>query len=232
MKKKVYNKDIEIIENMVHEIVTPIIAIEGYSSIVLDKRICKIDNNTRKYTNKINKSSKRLLDLINDFSVALRIENNKLIYNIEKVNTKTAIDEVISELGQVFHKKKIKLVLDESLDNEYQVLADRNKLHQVLINIVGNAYKYTIKGLIRISIKKEKSFIVIMVSDTGIGIPKTELPLVFKEYFRAVNANEVSRGTGLGLYISYQLIKMMKGCIKVKTVLDKGSKFIISLPCI
>lgn len=111
------------------------------------------------------------------------------------------------------------------------ILADSQKLKQILVNLVGNSIKYTQKGSVSVSHEITKSEIIIQVEDTGIGIPAEEIPNLFSRFHRVINIQtENIQGTGLGLWITKQLVEIMNGKISVESIQNRGTKISVHFP--
>ncbi len=224
----------EFLANMSHEIRTPMNAILGFSEI-LNERL-KERGEYKIYLDGINSSGKGLLQLINDILDLSKIEAGQLDIHKNPVN----VANVIKELKQVFliktQRKKLyfKTELDKNMPST--LILDETRLRQVLFNLLGNAIKFTEYGGITISLKadasKTEGFVnlVILVIDTGIGIPANQLEIIF-EPFRQKEGQNTRKygGTGLGLSITRRLVQMMNGTIQVQSKPDVGSIFKISL---
>lgn len=216
------------IQNLSHEIRTPLNGIMGFSSLLAENYDDK--NNLEYFSEIINQLGKNLLDIINDILDISRIESGQLALNIEECN----IPEMLAEL-QTFFKEYGKQINKEHIEFNLQcscnaglgiIKTDRVKLKQILINLIGNALKFTEKGTVKCGCKYEKGYLQFYVSDTGIGIPKNKQSKVF-ERFEQVQYTEKKKvsGTGLGLPIAKALAKQLGGSMWVESEVDKGSTF-------
>lgn len=223
----------EFLANMSHEIRTPMNSILGFSELLLTRIK---DETNREYVKTILTSGRNLLTLLNDILDLSKIEAGKLELQYNPANFR----ELLQDVKQIFiikaNEKKIDLdyILDESIPN-YLVIDD-TRLRQILLNLVGNAIKFTKKGFVHINAyprkTSEKSLdLVIEVSDSGIGIPKEQMNVIF-EAFRQQDgqSQKVYGGTGLGLTITRRLVEMMNGYITLESEVNKGSTFRIFLP--
>ncbi len=222
----------EFIANMSHEIRTPMNAILGFSEILFNT----IDEPTPKsYLKTILSSGRTLLSLINDILDLSKIEAGKLELMSEPVNIK----DVIADLKHIFsHKTEEKgISLELSIPDKLpqHLYLDEIRLRQILLNLVGNAIKFTNSGYVKIILQlvshRDKSYdVLIIIEDTGIGIPPEEQSLIFDSFRQAsgISAKHFG-GTGLGLSISKKLVEMMNGTITVSSEVGKGSKFTVKL---
>ncbi len=223
----------EFLANMSHEIRTPMNAILGYSRI-LTKLVS--DKQQKEYLEIIMTSGKNLLALINDILDLSKIEAGKLELIYAPVNLKSILDE-ISQLFQMKTKEKgIEFFIDYPENLQKGLILDETRIRQIIFNLIGNALKFTSKGYIKIIVipqfhKRKTDFIdlKIIVEDTGIGIPESQIYKIFEAFEQQDGQGLKFGGTGLGLSITKNLVKMMNGEISVESEVDIGSKFIISL---
>jgi len=220
----------EFIANMSHEIRTPLNAILGFSDL-LKNRLS--DEKSKDYADAIMVSSNNLLTLINDILDISKIEAGKIHFEYESV----VLKQILKEIKQVFfHKmaeKKLDLKIEIDSDLPEAIVIDEARLRQILVNLVGNAVKFTEKGSITIKCYAEnidylahKLNLFFEVIDTGIGIPQSQIDAIF-EAFRQVDGQSIKAygGTGLGLTITKRLIEMMNGTINVRSKVGEGSAF-------
>ena len=219
--------------NMSHELRTPLNSILGFADVMLEELDGPLtpymDNDLRL----IQKNGQHLLHLINDVLDMAKIESGKLNLIIEKFNLHEVMEDVKSITSSLAHEKDITLLIDTDSDHEVEINADRNRLRQVMINLVNNAMKFTEQGKIRIHIAREENSVLISVKDTGIGIPPSQLETVFQE-FTQVDSSTTRKvgGTGLGLPISRRLIEMHGGRLWAEStgIEGEGSTFYVFLP--
>jgi len=222
------------LSSMSHELRTPLNAVIGYSEILLEEAEENNDINNAEDLTKIRNSGKHLLSLINDILDLSKIEAGKMKLDIQEFKIRGMVDDVIFSTTPLIAKanNQFELNFDESINNMF---ADFTKVKQALINLIGNAAKFTENGQITLSVDHETKlnidWINFTVSDTGIGIAQEDQHKLFKE-FSQVNAHVTTKygGSGLGLAISKKFCEMMGGNITVKSVLNEGSTFTISLP--
>src|SRR6056297_160622 len=224
----------EFLANMSHEIRTPMNAIIGFSELLENK--CN-DSKTMQYLEGIKNAGKNLLNLINDILDLSKIEAGKL--DIQPVQTN--INMILEEILQIFtfkaKKKGIRLLSEHCPNIPEIVLIDELRVRQILLNLFGNAVKFTDKGYVKICTKtlqrdEEKKTVdfVITVEDTGIGISEKNIEKIFESFTQQDGQNTRKYGgTGLGLTISKKLAGMMNGDILVESKLGEGSRFTLNL---
>ena len=214
--------------NMSHEIRTPMNAIAGMTNILLSGNQSK---ENLQYLNAIKHSSDNLLVVINDVLDISKMEAGKL--NIE--NMAFNVEQQLYALRNIFNlkaaEKKISFAIDVAMGVPEGLVGDPHRLNQVLINLLGNAFKFTHKGKVTLSITKtSKNKYRFGVKDSGIGIAAEKLALIFESFSQAEsNTTRQYGGTGLGLTISKQLVELMGGQINVTSKPGKGSEFSFEL---
>jgi len=222
----------EFLANMSHEIRTPMNAIIGFSDI-LSKSIT--DERNKSFIKNIQISGNNLLNLINDILDLSKIEAGELGIQKKPENLRNIIKEVADLFAPKIYEKKLSfnILSDKALPETIEI--DGVRLRQVLLNLIGNAVKFTNEGSVSLEVYSEYTSnklveLKIIIKDTGIGIPANQLDTIF-ESFRQSEGQDIRTfgGTGLGLSITKNLIDMMEGDISVKSEIDKGSEFIIIL---
>ena len=244
-KSQVYKKQLEIanfktknllksreqlISTVSHDLKTPLSTIVGYSELLGNS-----DVNTKQsyFIKNIKNSSEYITQLVQDLLEFSQIEAGKI--TIEKVpfSLPDVIDEVAKSIQTVYKQKDIELIInvDEKLNTK--IVGDPFRLKQILSNIIGNAYKFTEEGFIRIGafIGENDQFFTIIIEDSGIGIEKENQKLVFEEFAQANEGIEKKYGgTGLGLSICQKIISILGGTLQLESTFGKGSTFEIQLP--
>lgn len=220
----------EFLANMSHEIRTPMNAILGFSELLLKKTS---DSQQIGFINIILSSGETLLALINDILDLSKIEADKIEFHYEIVDLEKVIHEIKNIFAPKILEKKLDFMVNINKNLPNGLLIDELRLRQILFNLVGNAIKFTDTGFIEItanfeSLSNDKAKIIMEVRDTGIGIPKEQLKLIF-EAFRQETGTHTRQygGSGLGLAITKRLVDKMNGEIFVESVLNKGSKFTV-----
>jgi signal transduction histidine kinase/CheY-like chemotaxis protein len=218
----------QFLANMSHEVRTPLNGIMGTAELL---SYTELNHQQKELLEALRFSSKLLLDTINNILDLSKIEAGKFEVNMEPFNLKTTLDRVISELSIACRKKKIELkyYIDPAI--ELKLKGDELKLNQVLINLVNNAIKFTESGEIDFKVKKlsqsiEKVKLQFSIKDTGIGIEESVKSQIFKKFVQQdILYTKKYSGSGLGLTISKELVKMMNGDIWFESKVDKGSEF-------
>lgn len=208
--------------NMSHEIRTPLNAIVGFSEIIA---LTEDEVEKAEYLNIIQKNSNLLLQLINDILDLSRIESGKSEMNFQLVEMTGLIDEV-----EKVHRLKMKTGIRLNVicpDEEIWIMVDRNRITQVLFNFLSNAIKNTHEGTITLGLEVCGEWLKVYVTDTGCGIAKEKLPLIFNRFEKL---NDFVQGTGLGLPICQSIVERLGGKISVESEVGVGSTFVMILP--
>jgi len=228
-----------------HELRTPLTSVLGFTKIIqkrLDDKIFpavnKSDPKTEKVIKQISENltvvvseGERLTNLINDVLDLAKIEAGKMEWNFENVSMLEITERALAATSSLFDQKHLKLVRHIESDLP-SISGDRDKLIQVIINLISNAVKFTDKGLVTCRVAKEKDQIVVSVSDTGIGIAPEDFSAVF-EQFKQVGGDTLTdkpKGTGLGLPICKEIVEHHGGRIWLESEVGKGSTFSFALP--
>jgi two-component system sensor histidine kinase EvgS len=232
----------EFLANMSHEIRTPMNAVLGYAELL---GFMLEDKTQRDYLESIKSSGRSLLTLINDILDLSRIEAGKLELQFEFVNSQAFFSEFERIFSLRLSEKGVKFILEISSGTPSGIYIDDARLRQIILNLVGNAVKFTEKGSIRLKVYAENPQIInysngkaeefidliIEVTDTGIGISKEMQEEVFNPFVQGQGQNvKKYGGTGLGLAITQRLIQLMNGTIDLDSQLNKGSSFKIKIP--
>jgi signal transduction histidine kinase len=216
-----------------HELRTPMTAIRSYVWMALNRPDITLSEKMKKYLSRTLVSTERLINLVNDMLNVSRIEAGRLEISPEAFDIVNLSKEITEEVKPKADEKQIKVSVMES--QMPKVFADPDKIHQVLLNLVGNALKFTpVNGSVTISFFSDGKVIETSIKDSGTGMSKEDLGRLFRKFERLDSsyvAASTSGGTGLGLYISKSLVTLMKGNIKASSEgLGKGSTFTFSLP--
>ncbi len=220
----------EFLANTSHELRTPLNGIIGLSESLVDGIGGEISTIQKENLMMIISSGKRLANLVNDILDFSQMKNHKLHLQLKPIDVRSISDIVLSMSRSLLNPKKVRL-LNNLPDNLPLITADENRLQQILLNLLGNAIKFTHEGDIKISGQQKKNFLHISISDTGIGIEKKKKSLIF-QYFEQAEGSTAREygGAGLGLAITKQLVELHGGNIKVESVEGRGSIFTFTMP--
>lgn len=215
-----------------HELKTPLTVIKGNAELI--KTYFKVKNEKfDKIIDDIHESAERLIEIVSDFLDISHLEQGKIEFKQERIELVKFVNEVIESLKYMADKKHISLQAPQHTSKLY-VIADEGRAKQVLINLIGNAVKFTQVGGVDISFEVLDKQVVILVKDTGKGISSKNQQLVFRKFELATSEplnRDTSRSTGVGLYISKFLAEGMRGEVKlVSSEEGKGSVFSFTLP--
>tara|TARA_R110002111_G_scaffold247140_5_gene310246 strand:+ start:56198 stop:58675 length:2478 start_codon:yes stop_codon:yes gene_type:complete len=222
----------EFLANMSHEIRTPMAAILGYSDVLLGHLQ---DPDNRNCVNIMKRNGEHLLDLINDILDLSRIEAGKLDVDLEQVSLPQLVGEIQTLMQVRADEKHLQLEIEFDGKVPEFILADSTRVRQVLINLIGNAIKFTEQGkvalVVRLDSDSETPVIEFAVRDSGIGMSDEQKKRLFKPFSQGDSSVTRSYGgSGLGLAISKRLVQMLQGTLKVKSELGQGSVFYVRLP--
>ncbi|GAB6930397.1 hypothetical protein JCM10914A_43800 [Paenibacillus sp. JCM 10914] len=219
----------EFLAKTSHELRTPLHGIIGLADALIDGSSGKLPPAVTELLRLMKTSGQRLAHLVNDILDFSKLKHQEIALIPVKVNLQLAVELTIQVLKPLAEKKG--LGLSHKLSHDVYVMADENRLQQILHNLIGNAIAYTEAGTITITAQVEDGQVLIQVTDTGIGISAADQERIF-ESFEQVNPMErpQQEGTGLGLSITKQLVELHKGTLTVKSELGKGSTFTLTLP--
>ncbi len=219
----------EFLANMSHELRTPLNAILGYAQILSDSK--NIDASTREKLRIINKSGEHLLGLINTVLDLSKIEAGKMELSPTGFDLLDLLQQIYDMFRLRAESKEIKLDFEANAAVPRYVFADEAKIRQCLINIVGNAVKFTEKGTVSVSVSRDDDGQTrFSVRDTGRGIPKDKIAVILEPFSQIHTQLNTEGGTGLGLSITKSFVEMMGGKIEVESEPGRGSVFTITLP--
>lgn len=220
----------ELVSIASHELRTPMTAIKSYLWLVLHRHAESLTPKLKEYLSRAYESSERMINLVNDMLSVSRIDTGRLQLNLQALNLKVIIESVLEEFAIRAKEEGLKLEFERPETLLPKVLVDPDRIREVLVNLVGNAVKFTGPGgEVMVSARKVGNFVEVAVTDNGPGIPKQDLPRLFQKFGRLshsfTTAAETAGGTGLGLYIAKGIIDLHNGKIWVKSEAGKGSSF-------
>jgi PAS domain S-box-containing protein len=220
----------EFLANMSHELRTPLNAILGYTELILDKIYGEVPDKIREVLERLEKNGRHLLNLINDVLDLSKIEAGQLVLSLDEYSMEDVIQTVITSVEALAAEKNLKLNVRVPADLKIGK-GDQQRIAQVLLNLVGNAIKFTEKGEVKVTVGVSNETFLISVSDTGPGISKADQKKIFEEFQQADGSSTRQKGgTGLGLSIAKKIVEMHGGQIWVESTLGKGSNFRFTLP--
>ena len=220
----------QFVANMSHELRTPLAAILGYAELMQEGFYEPLGQKSMDALARIRSNGKHLLGLINTVLDVAKIESGQFSLNLTEYALETIVETVRAATESLAETKKLALATDlaKSLPVGF---GDEQRLTQVLLNLVGNAIKFTDAGEVCISASSANGHLTVAVTDTGPGIPADQLTQVFEQFHQVDSSNTKAKGgTGLGLAISKQIVEMHGGRIWVESTLGQGSTFLMELP--
>ena len=223
----------EFLSNMSHEMRTPLNSILGFTDI-LDQT--SLDSDQKEYLDYVKKASSNMLGLVNDILDFSKFDTSNFSLQKHTFQLENIIKEVQGLLAVTAKAKNIDLYVEINGNAKLKLLGDSKRLKQIFLNLLNNAIKFTKKGHVSFEIKTieqkdNRVTLEIKIEDTGIGIEQTDIDQIFESFQQAkTNANRLHEGTGLGLAIVKQLVKAMEGNIEVKSEVNTGTTFTLTLP--
>ena len=216
----------DFVINVSHELRTPLASIKGYAETLREE----VDAEpSKKYVEIIERNTDRLINIVNDLLLLSSLEEKPAL-ELEEIDLRSSIENVIKIFDQRLKDKELSLVMDVR-ENLPRVKADLFKLEQMLVNLLDNAVKYTDRGEIAVSADVEDKRVQIQVRDTGIGIPKDDIPRIFERFYVADKSrSRKSGGTGLGLSIVKHIVLLHNGTINIESAPGEGTKITVTLP--
>jgi len=213
-----------------HELRAPLAAIRGYLDLMKGDKHLVLGGDTARYFENINISNERLARLVEDMLEVSRLEGGRFPLETSEFDPHPLVKESIEEMRPQATQKELELICETSA-KPIKISADPARVKQVIVNLIGNAIKYTPKGSVKVITAHKNNEFLITVADTGIGISSEEQKNLFQKFYRVKNekTKEII-GTGLGLWITAETVKRMKGEITVESIEGVGSHFTIHLP--
>ncbi|WP_284319043.1 response regulator [Dyella acidisoli] len=216
--------------NMSHELRTPLNSIIGLSELTFEQAEEREDNETAEIMQRVVNAGRHLLSLINDILDISRVESGRIELHAEVVHVQTLVESVINSMQTLARANGNKLLL-EVAPGVGMACVDSTRLRQVVLNLIGNAIKFTRNGEVKVALSNRGDQLHIAVSDTGIGMTTEQMERIFEPFEQADRS--ISRrfgGSGLGLTISRQLLGLMRGRIDVTSDIQSGSVFTVTVP--
>ncbi|HQO91781.1 MAG TPA: ATP-binding protein [bacterium] len=227
----------DFLSNMTHELRTPLCGIIGFTDLLETET--KLDETQTEFVQMLKSSAKTLLDLVNDTLDLSKIEAGKLELHTQETDLKALFNEVFKTFEPLAKEKGLKasLMLPENIPQK--IFVDQLRLKQILLNLTGNAVKFTNSGFVNLKLEyseeiKELPFLQVSVEDSGIGIEQQKLHKVTENFYQAdTSITRKFGGTGLGLAITDKLLRKMNSSLEISSTPEKGSvfSFRIQLPC-
>jgi len=214
----------DFIANMSHEIRTPLNAIVGFAELLTDTND---EKEKGQYIATINENCNIMIQIINDILDLSKIQTESLTYNHAKFSLKEVCNEAVSMQRMRMGRSSVKLIYNMEKMPDITLDSDQEKVKQVLLNLMSNAFKFTMEGSVTLQFVEKGNTVHISVTDTGIGIPKDKFHVIFERF---VKLDHFRQGTGLGLTICKNIAVRLGGNIEVKSELGKGSSFTLVLP--
>jgi len=237
-EKDIERQKDEFISTASHEMRTPVAAIEGYVSLAMNPNVATIDDRAKNFLNKAHESIGHLGRLFGDLLSVTKAEQGLTATTLEPVNLTELLVSTTDDMTFAAKEKQLELSFQPSAGEKkinpvFWVLANPERLREVVMNLLENAIKYTPKGSITVTMVGEKDQVTVSVVDTGVGIPAEDISHLFQKFYRVdSSATRTIGGTGLGLYLGRKLIELFGGRIWVESVYGKGSSFRFTLPVI
>jgi len=224
----------EFVSFATHQLRAPLTAMKGYASLILEGDMGVVPPEARQAVSRIFESSNTLATIVDDYLNITRIELGTMKYAFDTIDLKALVEDVIGELKPSIEKAAVEFSFTaENSGTDYRITADRDKLKQVIGNLIDNSLKYTPSGSVVVSLSydRPRHRFIFRLRDTGIGIAPETLPLLFQKFTRAGNANKTNiKGTGLGLFVAKEIITAHHGEIRAESLGEgKGSTFTVEL---
>jgi len=229
-QQKLENMRKEFVANVSHELRTPLTSIKSYAETLLDGALENREI-SEKFLSVINSEADRMTRLVKDLLQLSRLDNNQMKWDMQKINFETLVKSCVEKVKFESEEKKQSLECF-TIGEAMEIVADKDRIEQVVLNILTNAIKYTPEGgKITVYIGKMYSDVYVKVADSGIGIPKEDIDRIFERFYRTDKARSREMGgTGLGLAIAKEIVEAHKGTISVTSELGKGTEVTVKLP--
>jgi signal transduction histidine kinase len=220
----------DFVSRLTHDLRTPLVAADRMLGLLQDGVLGEISPEICEALTIMGRSNRNLLEMVNKLLDVYRYEAGSKTINLQPLNLRELLDQVVQELKSIAISKNLELIAE--VDDEANIKGDRLELLRVFNNLIGNALKFTESGHVHVSLKHNKSEIIIAIADTGMGIPLEEQPFLFQRFSQG---NHQKQGSGLGLYLSHYIISAHGGKISINSPnlgSKQGSTFFVHLPTI
>jgi signal transduction histidine kinase len=224
----------EFVSIVSHQLRTPITAIKGYASLLMEGTFGSIDETQKGALDKIFVSSNRLAEMVSDFLDISKIEQGTMAYTFKQVDFGKMVGGLLEEFQARAKDKKLTLEFKKGEGAPLMVIADEGKVRQIVSNVIDNSIKYTSSGGVTVSMERDqgRGMIFCKIIDTGVGLSQDDLHHLFGKFTRGSEGSKMNTGgSGLGLYVAKKMLEAHKGNIWVDSEgINKGSTFVIALP--
>lgn len=231
-EKNVERMKTEFVSLAAHQLRTPLSSIKWTLKMLMDGDIGKLTKEQQRFIGDGYQSNERMISLVGDLLNVTEIEEGRFLKNMSYQSVEKIIEEALAILDAEIKEKKIKMVFERPITPPPSIKVDGEKMALAIRNIIDNAIRYNFKGgKVTVSIKYDKLYLKVIVKDTGEGIPKDQQQQLFNKFFRASNAvRSDTTGTGLGLFISKNIVEAHGGDVTFQSEEGKGATFEIVLP--
>jgi len=213
-----------------HQLRSPLTAIKGYTSMLLEGDYGDMNPEAKETVKRVMESSNNLTIVVEDLLNVTKIEAGGMKYNMEKFDLGEMALNTAKELSINAESKGLKLICNISSDDHYFVNGDKDKLRQILVNLIDNSLKYTKEGQVEVGMHSDNGKVILTVKDTGVGIEKGKEETLFDKFTRGEGGKLNAAGSGLGLYLVRELAKAHNGRVWAESEgLGKGSTFFVEL---
>lgn len=219
--------------NISHEFRTPLTLMLGPVEDILHKSYTELAPSTKSQLEVVHRNSLRMLKLVNTILDFSRIEAGRMRAHFERIDLGDYTAELASNFRSACERAGLELEVDCRFDADAEPGAwvDRDMWEKIVLNLLSNAFKFTLEGRISVSLRCDDDYAVLRVSDTGVGIRSEDLPRVFDRFHRAKESRgRTHEGTGIGLALVHELVKLHGGSVRVESVVDEGTTFEVSIP--
>jgi len=214
-----------------HQLRTPLTSIKGFTSLLLEGTYGELSKSVETVLGKIFTSNERLIHLVADLLNISRIESGRFVFDLKGNDIQPLLEEIVDSFIVPAKNKKLKLEYKPPKKDIPSFVFDKNKMQELLSNLIDNSIKYTKKGFIKVSLKAENKKVLIKIKDSGMGISKGETDYIFDKFQRGKGVTQVyTEGVGLGLYVCRKVIEAHRGRIWAESAgVGKGSTFFVEL---